>query len=94
LSAPVRPCPHCCSPEPVRRGLGPVGSQLPGAVQGRGGSAMFGPLAGRLRWLGGFGKCAGRAPGHMVGACFWGTVSKGEWLFCWLWCGVGMFEKA
>ena len=30
----------------------------------------------------------------MIGARLWEGRFEGEWLFCWLWCVVSIFEKA
>jgi len=70
-----------------RQGRGTRGQQMGG------GSAMFDLLTVDLRRLCRIGTCPGRRPGHMIGARLWeGHFTRG-WLFCWLWCGVNIFEK-
>ena len=62
------------------------------AGQGPGGSAIFDPLTAGFRGLCRVDECPGRRPGHMVGVRLWKGHFTMEWLFCWLWWGISMFD--
>ena len=54
---------------------------------------MVDPLTGQLHLLWRFRKCPGRAPGCLIGPRLWKGHFEVEWLFCWLWWAVNVFEK-
>jgi len=71
--------------QPVRPGLVPAGSPLPGSLCGsRDVSVIFDSLTVGLGRLCGVGTCPVRTPWHPIGARLWKGRCTTGWLFCWL----------
>ena len=77
----------------VRPGMVSVGWRLSGCRAEPRGLAVFDPLPGRLLWRCRFGRCPGRTPGRVISAGLGEGRFDREWLFCWLWRVVCIFEK-